>query len=533
MAQLQHASVSLAVLLAIMTSIMTYYALSTIIHTYRSHHVSHPFGESKSHSSKSSKSQTPSDSYGPRRIAKSEHDAVALLSSSTAPVVERRSDRPNIEPQSGPPYANLGTSEQGPIPSEHTTAAEATRQSQSEATTSACCSPSHQHETHLRIDATTESALASDIHQPQLELTAAPDNVTPSAQVATAEAVIEQAESQELLESRVETASVEAESDNVTSASIDRIIATLPDGREEDGAQDSHTVGVDSPLQHCRSTNRSEAPSPTVPLDDASVSLFTLRRPADEVNEPVDLVTARYDGEVIIAHIMDSALLVEGGRSHDDDVGDQDDWTSVECDDSAQTPCVTTPPSDVAPSTRGSGEDATHQSRRLGPDALAESVVLLTQSECLAPSSAYPAPRSATNPDSAIPAPSTPARTETKHVPTALDLTKDFASAEARPSPGTPATPGGTRPRVHTPDRPDWAVAPRDELVPKASVAKKYPNELEEGSERKVRRHSLEHPDWAVAALGELEPKGSTMPEQRVRQEEKGKGKRRRGRHSR
>ena len=177
-----------------------------------------------------------------------------------------------------------------------------------------------------------------------------------------------------------------------------------------------------------------------------------------------------------------------------------------------------------------------HQTRRLGPDVLAESVVLLTQSECLAPSSAYPAPRSATNPDSAIPAPSTPARTETKHVPTALDLTKDFASAEARPSPGTPATPGGTRPRVHTPDRPDWAVAPRDELVPKASVAKKYPNELEEGSERKVRRHSLEHPDWAVAALGEHEVEGSVMPEKRVRKEEKemrGKGKRRRGRHSR
>ena len=61
--------------------------------------------------------------------------------------------------------------------------------------------------------------------------------------------------------------------------------------------------------------------------------------------------------------------------------------------------------------------------------------------------------------------------------------------------------------RVHTPDRPDWAVAP------------------DEGA--RLRRHSSAHPDWAVAPDDDA-PAGSERG--------KGKGKKRRarrGRHSR
>ncbi|TBU25826.1 hypothetical protein BD311DRAFT_790117 [Dichomitus squalens] len=54
------------------------------------------------------------------------------------------------------------------------------------------------------------------------------------------------------------------------------------------------------------------------------------------------------------------------------------------------------------------------------------------------------------------------------------------------PSPTSSVSSGRSRPRVHTPDRPDWAVAPQDEHA-------------DEHDERQQRRHSLDNPDWAVA----------------------------------
>ncbi|EJF67470.1 hypothetical protein DICSQDRAFT_177075 [Dichomitus squalens LYAD-421 SS1] len=54
------------------------------------------------------------------------------------------------------------------------------------------------------------------------------------------------------------------------------------------------------------------------------------------------------------------------------------------------------------------------------------------------------------------------------------------------PSPPSSVSSGRSRPRVHTPERPDWAVAPQDEHA-------------DAHDERQQRRHSLDNPDWAVA----------------------------------
>ncbi|KAI0756068.1 hypothetical protein C8Q80DRAFT_1264175 [Daedaleopsis nitida] len=253
---------------------------------------------------------------------------------------------------------------------------------------------------------------------------------------------------------------------------------------------------------------------------------------------------ARSDVDDIVEYIMHSALLVDDFAAldatanpatevaredgEDDGDGDNDDdtgWTAVEHPE-ARTPRASTPLGGLVDSA---------EPLRNGTDELAASGVLLGQSEYLphqlvsAPDS-HPANDRAPSDSSLLPeipaeelesaiaegpvplppaahsassgSPATPSR----HVPAQLDLTKQSEPGPCppqSPSPRTPASPGSIRARVHTRDRPDWAVAPSTQ----ASVSPRSwlrPRENRDDAvmseEKKARRHSSEHPDWAVAA---------------------------------
>ena len=81
--------------------------------------------------------------------------------------------------------------------------------------------------------------------------------------------------------------------------------------------------------------------------------------------------------------------------------------------------------------------------------------------------------------------PSTPPTT--KSHPTLPNLTHASANADQSSDSCTPTTPASSGRRVHTPVRPDWAIAAQDEGAEA------------ELREKKMRRHSYEHPDWDVA----------------------------------
>ncbi|TFK81353.1 hypothetical protein K466DRAFT_667169 [Polyporus arcularius HHB13444] len=249
------------------------------------------------------------------------------------------------------------------------------------------------------------------------------------------------------------------------------------------------------------------------------------------------------------AYIMQSALLVDvhgdgkqgASTAHDphpssgvdqsqqDDHGEEDrdtEWTSVDHAE-GQTPRATTPVDRVVSPTLNGDRPVPGVSQKELAQApsltwtLEHSTVLLTKSEYLqlgdvsAADSQLEDESEAEDRDfDSAPEPSLApgsASRGRKHTPSHLDLKSHTQRRDAPASPGSvgspasPATPGGTR--VHTPDRPDWAIASRgrgDEDAAKNSRA---------------RQHSYEHPDWAVAphpdadsdsecAIGQLHSKG-------------------------
>ncbi|KAI0801526.1 hypothetical protein C8Q74DRAFT_1242612 [Fomes fomentarius] len=230
------------------------------------------------------------------------------------------------------------------------------------------------------------------------------------------------------------------------------------------------------------------------------------------------------------AHIMQSALLVQDENYVPEPPMDDDaegEWTSVEHTDS-QTPRATTPVNDLSadsPQCPAVSSSKVAAERPSVPDDLVFSAILLSESEYLALPSSSGKPESLTNTDGNADAEETKSAEEhstpsTKRVPAALDLTKDEAyhSFSSSSPPHTPGS-GEVRTRVHTPDRPDWAVAPKLE-------------------EHKMRRHSFESPDWAVAPEGSVaapgaKRKGKKGEESRGSAEKATRRTARRGRHSR
>lgn len=246
-----------------------------------------------------------------------------------------------------------------------------------------------------------------------------------------------------------------------------------------------------------------------------------------------------------VPYIMQSALFVDHeGTPHVLPQHDEDgDWTAIDHEEPS-TPRVASPTVGVA-IVEGPEAD-------VRTDDLAVSAVLLSQSEC---ASAQKPPTATFGPQSCAPVssvraestdpssyeqssenavdntgliPGLAANSARRHRPTDLDLSNHYPSNASIASPASPtsSTSATIRVRVHTPDRPDWAVAPTDD----ATDTKETERE---------RRHSSAHPDWAVAPL-EGSGLGSSSPTGGKRKGRKsdatGTGRKRtarKGRHSR
>ncbi|KAI0690719.1 hypothetical protein C8T65DRAFT_834324 [Cerioporus squamosus] len=284
---------------------------------------------------------------------------------------------------------------------------------------------------------------------------------------------------------------------------------------------------------------------------------------ADEEVEPEPEADPEYASD----SIMQSALLVDvhgdgdGEQSpsplpcahscdaEDDDEDGDTEWTSVDHTD-GRTPRAATPvdasPAAFSSLSRDAAESflqADYAPTLMAPiSALKGSTVLLTESEYLhlgvmsmSTSTGPQVESDAEEADSCgpvSPSESGSAGRAHRHTPSHLEFRTECPSQRSVGSPTqseSPATPGGTR--VHTPDRPDWAVAPQ------------AGDQDQDGPASKPRRHSYEHPDWAVAP-GPLDTnsEGATV-KRKGRQSDSvaggtgrsGRGKRRtrRGRHSR
>ncbi|KAI1784328.1 hypothetical protein LXA43DRAFT_1042976 [Ganoderma leucocontextum] len=158
------------------------------------------------------------------------------------------------------------------------------------------------------------------------------------------------------------------------------------------------------------------------------------------------------------SYIMRSALLVlvPAGRADDGcqssaetetEPEPEDGWTAVDRDESCVTPRPSSP-TDPLSATMEVPEV-------IGESDLTDSAVLLTQSQYASISAMILPPIAANDGD--------------------------------LPPPTSLMSSGSARPRAHTLDRPDWAVAPPEEQGDEAR------------RERAQRRHSGDSPDWAVA----------------------------------
>ncbi|PIL31135.1 hypothetical protein GSI_05831 [Ganoderma sinense ZZ0214-1] len=183
--------------------------------------------------------------------------------------------------------------------------------------------------------------------------------------------------------------------------------------------------------------------------------------------------------------IMQSAVLVpvdpvtnEGASSSDPVAGldGEDDWTSVDPDE----PSTPRPSSPADPESRIEEPAGEVQ---IAESDLAVSAVLLTQSQY---ASTILPPISAN--DGSLPSPT---------------------SSTSSPS---------ARPRVHTFDRPDWAVAPQGE---QENVTRR---------ERTLRRHSVDSPDWAVAP--DATENDASSEKKKGRRSDPGSGRRRKSRRA-
>ena len=197
--------------------------------------------------------------------------------------------------------------------------------------------------------------------------------------------------------------------------------------------------------------------------------------------------------------------------SYEDEDDEDAEWTSVEhADGQTLTPRATTPVRSLSPSTRE--EDGEGEPVPTTTSDLAATAVLLTESEyCqLGDFQAADAEAEAEAEDTEDtdlpsahhpPASTAAAPSRVKHTPAPLVLTNSADRPHTPPSPSpagssspsssATATTTPARVRVHTPDKPDWAVAPGAQTA--------------DDLKKKARRHSYEHPDWAVAPEPECE----------------------------
>ncbi|RPD82947.1 hypothetical protein L226DRAFT_42373 [Lentinus tigrinus ALCF2SS1-7] len=336
--------------------------------------------------------------------------------------------------------------------------------------------------------------------------------------------------------------------------------AIIPDEAEDESTEPIGSAVALPTLPHPpeEATSGSEAShSASVPPFDGdgalsvSASLTETSVPEDEATEPQPELDAEVNADDATegnAHIMQSAFLVDGpddsgehssasilascrpGTPLED--GDEDgdaEWTSVDrAEGRTPTTPVEAPASAVLPGPTSVLDKSAVRSHAGDLDvAVAGSVVLLTESEYLqfevgdSRAQAEPAAREAENADSTTTSTASTSTTieisKVKHTPAPLDLTEDVhpgqhhsqhestASPSRDPlaldhgSPTSPATPGR---RVHTPDRPDWAVAPNS-------------SDADGAAPKKARRHSCDHPDWAVAPVGDRDPEGASTPSKR------------------
>ena len=285
----------------------------------------------------------------------------------------------------------------------------------------------------------------------------------------------------------------------------------------------------------------------TLTPDDADATPCVLASAgvASAVPPDVQLEDDKEDDPDRDAHIMHSALLVDVEPSSDtlyepdttgvntvalshnsngaDSGSSEDDedaeWTSVEhADGQTRTPRATTPVRSLSPSTRE--EDGEGEPVPTMTSDLAASAVLLTESEYCQLGDFQAAIADAEAERTDLPSAHHPpaftaaAPSRVKHTPTPLVLTNSadrphddwpqHDDAPPSPGPGLSGSPspssssptatttrGGSRVRVHTPDKPDWAVAPAAQTT--------------DHLKKKARRHSYEHPDWAVAPDPDLE----------------------------
>ncbi|RPD69398.1 hypothetical protein L226DRAFT_616922 [Lentinus tigrinus ALCF2SS1-7] len=331
--------------------------------------------------------------------------------------------------------------------------------------------------------------------------------------------------------------------------------STLPHPPEEvtSGSEASHSANV-PPFgeDDTRSVSVMSHEEPT--SSEASLSETTVAE--DESPEPQPELDAEVDADDATegnAHIMQSAFLVDGrddsgehpsastlsqsgccaGTPREDgDADDDAEWTSVDRMEGrtprATTPVEAQPPAALTTSPLNKSAVPSPPSHAGDLDiAVTGSVVLLTESEYLhfevkdSRAQAEPAEREVEEADSTTTSTaSTSTTTESskaKRTPAPLDLAKDVhpgedgsqrqstASPSRDPSAldhGSPASPATPRRRMHTPDRPDWALAPSS-------------SDADRAAPKKARRHSCDHPDWAVAPDGDRDAEGASTPSKR------------------
>ena len=331
------------------------------------------------------------------------------------------------------------------------------------------------------------------------------------------------------------------DTDETLARSVDTIVASTRHSR--------HT-SVERDIPHFFTSETPATPSITLEAKSEAKDSEPPAPPNESTNSPASSEPASDTDDSPVPFLMQSAHLVrssEIARSLLAQIaanacGDADgEWTAVDHAEAptprAESPALSTTSVALSRETSAgsflqvalpSREENEGQERM---DDLAVSAVFLTQSQYTPlppPSGSEPDPDARAERDTTPRAPdlSTPppqpltsklaARAGTA-VPSPLPLespsTNDAAPASEASS--SPISSASSSQRIHSPDRPDWAVAPSP------------------GSpSTKARRHSVSHPDWAVApAVDGEEVRGDLS-----RGAGQGRSKRkrtRRGRHSR
>ncbi|KAI0706237.1 hypothetical protein C8T65DRAFT_652031 [Cerioporus squamosus] len=537
----------LAVVLMLTTSLMTYYAFHFVSH------LRHSFN-AYLHSCARSRSK---------------------LRSSKAPITRYiKSSESNAYPASSDPVQLPSENDAPTIASDHATPPEGEVPSILEHhDTEAAPLPIYSHADNRDGSAASQS-LANESPSAPNAVNLVPEDDFPASQSEAAESHSEELEPQPSSPQRPETDIVErpVSAQNAPEQPQPSAVPTHPQTENDENGQVSGSGSEASPPELAVSPMGVEdASAGPIAAHQQPASPTAVSEPAEEEVEPQP-ETDPEDASDSLVRIMQSALLVDvygdgaGVQSTsslscahscdaEDDGEDGDlEWTSVDHTD-GRTPRAGTPV-DASPAYRDAAEsflqaDDASTLMTVPISALEGSTVLMTESEFLhlggmststdhqAESNAeeaHSAPQ--LGPDPTAGSGSSGRGHNDRHTPSHLDFTTERRDAPASQSSvgsptqcGSPATPGGTR--VHTPDRPDWAVAPQ------AGDA----DDRDSPATMKARRHSYEHPDWAVApgpldtdsegATGKRKGRHSDSVGGGTGRSGRGKLRTRRGRHSR